>query len=100
MVTRHYRSLSLSSASICGTFGRAKSPWPTPHPLTAGKSRLVFGTGFPFDELMSLATNLESVRERIAAACARLGRDPAMITLLAVTKGQPPAVVREAADLG
>ncbi len=49
---------------------------------------------------MDLAANLAHLRRRIAAACARAGRDPATVTLLAVSKGQPPEVVRAAADLG
>ena len=49
---------------------------------------------------MSLAENLAAIRQRIAAACARAGRDPASITLLAASKGMPPEVVREAADAG
>src|SRR5262245_346891 len=49
---------------------------------------------------MSLAENLVSVHQRIAAACGRVGRDPATVTLLAVSKGMPPNVVREAADAG
>ena len=50
--------------------------------------------------VMDLASNLEAVRQRIAAACARAGREPASVTLLAVTKTQPPAIVNEAAKLG
>jgi pyridoxal phosphate enzyme (YggS family) len=34
------------------------------------------------------------------AACARAGRAPDSVALLAVTKGQPPELVREAAELG
>jgi pyridoxal phosphate enzyme (YggS family) len=49
---------------------------------------------------MSLADNLASIQQRIGAACARSGRDPASVTLLAVSKGMPPEVVREAADCG
>ena len=49
---------------------------------------------------MSLAENLASIRQRIAAACARAGRDPASVTLMAVSKGMPPETVREAAELG
>ena len=49
---------------------------------------------------MALAENLASIRQRIDAACDRAGRDPAAITLLAVSKGMPPEVVREAADVG
>lgn len=49
---------------------------------------------------MSLAENLERVRRRIAEACARAGRDPASVTLMAVSKNQPPERVAEAAGLG
>jgi pyridoxal phosphate enzyme (YggS family) len=49
---------------------------------------------------MDLAANLQTVRGRIAAACARSGRDPAAVTLLAVTKNQPPETVRAAAKAG
>jgi pyridoxal phosphate enzyme (YggS family) len=49
---------------------------------------------------MELAERLESVRRRIAAACGRASRDPSGVTLVAVTKGQPPAVVRAAAEAG
>ncbi len=49
---------------------------------------------------MSLAVNLEQVQARIAAACARAGRNPASVTLLAVTKTHPPHVVEEASRLG
>ncbi len=48
---------------------------------------------------MDLAANLDALRRRIADACARANRDPATVTLQAVTKGQPPEVVRAAADL-
>ena len=49
---------------------------------------------------MDLAGNLEQVRQRMAAACGRAGRDAAGVALLAVTKTQPPEVVAEAARLG
>jgi pyridoxal phosphate enzyme (YggS family) len=49
---------------------------------------------------MDLAANLSAVQRRIAAACARAGRDPASVLLLPVTKTQPPEVVSEAAKLG
>ena len=49
---------------------------------------------------MDLAANLNLIRQRMAAACARAGRDPGSITLLPVTKGQPPEMVTEAAKLG
>jgi pyridoxal phosphate enzyme (YggS family) len=49
---------------------------------------------------MGLAENLDAIRTRIAAACARTGRSAAEVTLLAVSKTHPPEVVREAARLG
>jgi pyridoxal phosphate enzyme (YggS family) len=47
---------------------------------------------------MSLADNLAAIQQRIAVASTRSGRDPGAVTLLAVTKSQPPEVVRAAAD--
>lgn len=47
-----------------------------------------------------MAENLDSIQQRIHAACVRADRDPGSVTLLAVTKGQPPEVVSEAARLG
>lgn len=49
---------------------------------------------------MSLSDNLNLIQQRIVSACARAGRDPDSVTLLAVTKAQPPEVVNEAARLG
>jgi hypothetical protein len=49
---------------------------------------------------MDLAANLETIRQRICVACERTGRNPDSITMLAVTKTQPPEVVRAAAALG
>ena len=49
---------------------------------------------------MSLADNLEKIQQRIRAACERAGRAPDSVTLLAVTKDQPPEIVRAAADCG
>ena len=49
---------------------------------------------------MTLATNLESIRQRIKTACDRVDREPNSVTLLAVTKTQPPEIVSAAADLG
>ena len=48
----------------------------------------------------TLRERLAAVRERIAAAAERARRDPAEITLLAVTKVFPAAVIREAWELG
>lgn len=50
--------------------------------------------------MTDLEANLRSVQVRIAAAAARAGRDPAQITLVAVTKGQPVESIRQAYDLG
>src|SRR3954454_23550915 len=47
-----------------------------------------------------LAEKLEDVRERIARACAAAKRDPAEVTLVAVTKTAAPEQVRELLQLG
>ena len=49
---------------------------------------------------MDIAANLASLRERITAACARAGRDPAAVTLMGVSKFQPPEAIRAALDAG
>ena len=49
---------------------------------------------------MDLAANLNRIRQRLEAACARAGRQPDAVTLLAVTKDQPPEKVCAAAGLG
>ncbi len=48
----------------------------------------------------SIAANLAAVRERIAAACERAGRDPAEVTVVGVSKTHPPEVVEEALAAG
>ncbi len=48
----------------------------------------------------ALADNLQSVQERIAAAARRVGRDPAGITLVAVSKNQPREAITAAFELG
>lgn len=47
-----------------------------------------------------LAANLRRVRDEIEKACTAAGRDPAAVTLLAVTKTWPASDVRELAALG
>lgn len=47
-----------------------------------------------------MTEGLGSVVDRMAAAAARSGRDPASVTLVAVTKGQPVEAIRAAYDLG
>jgi len=49
---------------------------------------------------MDLAANLETIRRRIKTACDRSDREPNSVTLLAVTKTQPPETVDSAAGLG
>jgi PLP dependent protein len=49
---------------------------------------------------MDLQARIESVQNRIAAACTRAGRDPATVTVMAVSKGQPPEQVNAAAQAG
>ncbi len=49
---------------------------------------------------MSLAESLQRVRETIAGACARRGRRPDAVRVLAATKTVPPARILEAAALG
>jgi len=48
----------------------------------------------------SIAQNLGRVRERIASACARAGRRPDEITIIAVSKTFPPDAIRAAHDAG
>ena len=47
-----------------------------------------------------LRSNLDGVRSRIAAACARAGRDPSGVTLVVVTKSVPADVIPRLAELG
>jgi len=49
---------------------------------------------------MDLAANLKEIQRRIEAACARAKRNPATVTLLPVSKSQPPEAVRAVAELG
>ena len=48
----------------------------------------------------SLAENVESVRDHVAAACVRAGRHPSEVTLVAVSKTFPAEAVLEACRLG
>jgi len=49
---------------------------------------------------MDLEENFNCVQQRIEAACTRAGREPGSVSRVAVTKGQGPEVVSEAARLG
>ena len=50
--------------------------------------------------MLDVAANLAAVRARIAAAAARVGRDPADVCLIAVAKTKPAALVRAALAAG
>ncbi len=49
---------------------------------------------------MNFADNLNSIQQRIRAACERAGRAPESVTLLAVSKTHPPETIRGAAACG
>jgi pyridoxal phosphate enzyme (YggS family) len=49
---------------------------------------------------MSIAENLSQIHERITAAARRVGRDPAEVRLVAVSKTKPAEAVEEAARAG
>jgi hypothetical protein len=49
---------------------------------------------------MGFAENLNSIQQRIAAACQRAGRDANTVTLLAVSKTHPPETIRAAVECG
>ncbi|HZQ42186.1 MAG TPA: YggS family pyridoxal phosphate-dependent enzyme [Acidobacteriaceae bacterium] len=49
---------------------------------------------------MSIASNLEQVRNQIADACARAHRDPATVALMAVSKMHPAEAILEAHTAG
>ena len=50
--------------------------------------------------MTDIALNLTAIRERIGAACLRVGRDAASVELVAVTKTFPAEAVRDAVDAG
>jgi pyridoxal phosphate enzyme (YggS family) len=47
-----------------------------------------------------VAASIERVRERIARACQRAGRDPGSVQLVSVSKGHPEELIRLAYDAG
>jgi pyridoxal phosphate enzyme (YggS family) len=51
-------------------------------------------------DLSRLEQNLRRVRERIATACNRRGRDPAAVTLVVVTKSIPADLIPQLMDMG
>jgi len=50
--------------------------------------------------MATIATRIQHVRARIAAACERAGRPQGAVTLLAVSKWQPAQAVRQACEAG
>jgi PLP dependent protein len=53
-----------------------------------------------YDCAVSLPENLNSIQQRIRAACDRCDREPNSVLLLAVSKTHPPETIQAAADLG
>ncbi len=49
---------------------------------------------------MSIADNIQRVQANITAACERAGRDPAAVTLIAVSKTHPASMILEAVEAG
>lgn len=49
---------------------------------------------------MTVAENYKTLSRRIEAACAQVGRDPKGVTLVAVTKTKPVALILEAINAG
>lgn len=49
---------------------------------------------------MSIKDNIQQIRARIAAACARSGRHPASVRLVAVSKTKPASMIDEAVAAG
>lgn len=50
--------------------------------------------------MSEIAARLEQIRERITAACARVGRDSKSVELVAVSKTKPAELIQEAVDAG
>ena len=50
--------------------------------------------------MIDIATNVQAIRARIAAAAGRVGRDPASVVLIAATKQKSAAMVEEALAAG
>ena len=50
--------------------------------------------------MATIADNLQVVKARIRRAAEAAGRDPAAVTLLAVTKAQPAALIKQAVEAG
>jgi len=73
-----------------------RRPVCNPRPVEIGRVRIAEMAV----ETSAIAVNLARVRERIARAAEHAGRDPAEITLVAVSKTFPAAAIREAYAAG
>ena len=51
-------------------------------------------------QVATIRNNIEAIRERIAAACARSGRSADEVTLIAVSKNFPVAHIKAAQEAG
>lgn len=49
---------------------------------------------------MNIGANVNQVMERVAGACARVGRAPGSVTVIAVSKGHSAEAIRRAAEAG
>lgn len=53
-----------------------------------------------FSFMSDISARLQTIRERLASACAQAGRVPGSVDLLAVSKTFPASAIREAAEAG
>ena len=58
------------------------------------RGRFLFS--FLYNLFVSIAENVTQIRERLARAAAKVGRDPESITLMAVSKTVEPERIKEA----
>jgi pyridoxal phosphate enzyme (YggS family) len=64
-------------------------------------SERIYGLPVPlYDVRMDLATNIQSVQERMRAVCERAGRSPDSVSLVAIAKTHPAEAVQAAAACG
>jgi len=62
--------------------------------------RFFTGSGDGMGETIDIARNLRAVRARVDAAAKEAGRDPAAVTLVAVSKTKPVELIRDAIAAG
>src|SRR5687768_6615219 len=107
---RRYGDLSDSAFCRCAFHLPRRFPYNPPRPEEAARRRGVFvrrpvtGPQCRKEPALAkrspLAEKLDEVRGRIAAACDKAKRDPAEVTLIAVTKTAAPEQIREILQLG